>query len=287
MNMNLRKSTLLLFVCVFLLSCSGESSKPEAVPYAAAKENLTTLDFDAALKNLDKTIKAAPDEPDGKEAALVRIALLTALAEGSRDMADAYGKGVTQPSARMQTGPYTRMRSDYLGMSRVYLMDAMEAVMKQRTKLSDAPLSLKIAFPDFSGTEPAVMDRIRHGMSVQDSERVRTELENSRNNLARTMAALAGAGEDVHKGHTAFQTGSVQLDTRVFLLELSAAFFTMRDIFEAKALDDVRYLRTTIEVVQGNLDALDKLLAARPDKDMQARAKKLRADCDAAIKKIK
>ena len=285
--MNLRKSALLLFVCLLVLACSGEPSKPAALPYAAAKENLTALDYDAALKNLDKTIKAAPDEPDGKEAAIVRIALLTAMAQGSRDMAEAFGTGVKQPAARTQTGPYTRMRSDYLGMSRVYLMDAMEAVMKQRAKLSDAPLPLKIVFPDFGGTEPAAMDRIRHGMSVQDSERYRSELETSRNYLARLMAALAGAGDDVHKGHAAFQAGAVQLDTRVYLLELSAAFYKLREIFDAKALDDSRYLRTTIEVVQGNLDALDKLFAARPDKDLQARAKKLRADCDAALKKIK
>ena len=286
--MNLRKSALLLFVCLLMLACSGEPSKPStALPYTAAKENLTALDYDAALKNLDKTIKAAPDEPVGKEAAIVRVALLTAMAQGSSEMAEAYGKGITQPSARGQTSQYTRMRSDYLGMARVYLMDAMEAVLKQRDKLSDAPLPLQIAFPDFSGTEPASMVRIRNGMSVQDADRVRTELENSRNDMARLMAAMAGAGEDVHKGHAAFQAGTVQLDTRVYLMELSATFYKLRSIFEAKALDDVRYLRTTIEVVQGNLDALDKLLAARPDKELAARAKKLRADCDAALKKIK
>lgn len=285
--MNLRKSTLLLLVCLCVPACSTETSKPANLPYSAAKENLATLDYDAALKNLEKTIKAAPDEPAGKEASILRIALLTAMAEGARDMADAYGKGVTQPAARTQTGPYTRMRSDYLGVSRVYLMNAMETVLAQRAKLTDAPLPLNATFPDFSGTDPPAMDRIRNGMSVQDSDRYRSELESSRNDLARIMAALAGAGDDVHKGHAAYQKGGVQLDTRVYLLELSAAFFKLREIFEAKALDDVRYLRTTIEVVQGNLDALDKLLAARPDKDMQARAKKLRADCDAALKKIK
>lgn len=284
--MNLRKSALLFFVCLFVLACSNEPSKPAALPYTAAKENLTVLDYDAALKNLEKTIKAAPDEPDAKEAVLVRTALLTAMAEGSRDMAEAYRIGVTQPAARTQSGPFTRMRSDYLGMSRTYLMDAMEAVLKQRAKLSDAPLPLKIAFPDFTGTEPTSLDKLRHGISLQDADRYRTELEISRNYLARLMAAMAGAGEDVNKGHTTFQAGGVQLDTRVYLLELSNTFYKMREIFESKALDDSRYLRTTIEVVQGNLDALDKLLAARPDKDLEARVKKLRADCEKALKKL-
>lgn len=92
--MNLRNSALLFFLGLFLLACAGEPSRPAALPYAAAKENLTTLDYDAALKNLDKTIKAAPDQPDGKEAAIVRVALLTAMAQGGSDMAEAYAIGV-------------------------------------------------------------------------------------------------------------------------------------------------------------------------------------------------
>lgn len=284
--MNLRKSALLLLVCLFVLACSGEPPKPAALPFTAAKENLGTLDYDAALKNLDKTIKAAPDEANAKEAAIIRIALLTAMAQGSRDMALAYGVGVKQPAARLQTGPYTRMRSDYFGIARVRLMNAMEAVLTQRKNLSDAPLSLNLKFPDFSGTEHAAMEKIRHGMAVQDADRYRAELETSRNYFARVMSALAGGGEDVHKGHAAFDKGAVQLDSRLYLLELTAVFFKLSEIFEVKNLDDPRYLRTTLEVVQGNLDVLDKLLAARPDKDLEARAKKLRADCAKAFKKL-
>jgi hypothetical protein len=285
--MNLRQSALLLLMCLCVLACSTESSKPANLPYAAAKENLVRLDYDSALKNLEKTIKADPNTAEAKEASLLRIALLTSMAEGARDMAEAYDVGIKQPAARSQSSAYSRTRSDYFGIARVYLMNAMETVMAQRGKLSGDPLPLNAAFPDFSGTEPAPLDRIRHGMSVQDSERYRAELECSRNHLAKLLAALAGAGDDVHKGHDAFQKGGVQLDTRVYLMELTAAFYKLREIFEPKALDDMRYLRTTIEVVQGNLDALDKLLADKPDKDLQARSKKLRTDSDAAFKKIK
>jgi hypothetical protein len=285
--MNLRNSALLLVVCLCVVACSTESSTPTNLPYAAAKENLARLDYDAALKNLEKTIKADPNTPEAKQASILRIALLTSMAQGARDMADAYDTGLKQSAARNQSSLYTRMRSDYYGIARVYLMNAMETVLAQRPKLTADPLPLDAAFPEFSGLEPSPLDRIRHAMSVQESERVRAEVESSRNHMAGLLAALSGAGEDVHKGKGTFQKGPVPLDTRVYLLELSAAFYKLREIFEPKALDDVRYLRTTIEVVQGNLDALDQLLAVRPDKDMQARAKKLRTDCDAALKKIK
>ena len=48
--MNIRQSLLLVLVCLLVLACSGEPSKPANLPYAAAKENLSRLDYDAALK---------------------------------------------------------------------------------------------------------------------------------------------------------------------------------------------------------------------------------------------
>ena len=39
------------------------------------------------------------------------------------------------------------------------------------------------------------------------------------------------------------------------------------------------------DVVRGNLDIAQKMLTAKPDKDMQARVKKMLSDCDKADKK--
>jgi hypothetical protein len=38
------------------------------------------------------------------------------------------------------------------------------------------------------------------------------------------------------------------------------------------------------EVALGNLDVAQKLLDAKPDKDLEARVKRMRADCDKALK---
>jgi hypothetical protein len=51
------------------------------------------------------------------------------------------------------------------------------------------------------------------------------------------------------------------------------------------ALELYRQMLQADDVVRGNLDIAQKMLAAKPDKDMQARAKKMLSDCDKADKK--
>jgi hypothetical protein len=284
--MNLIKSSLPILVCLLTLACASEAPKPADLPFASAKQNLATMDYEAAMKNLDKTIKAAKDEPDGRLALLIRVALETSMAQSSRQMAEAYSTGMREPRAQANYGQFSRMRGDYFGMSRSRLMDAMEDVMSQRGKLGEAALPMEIAFPEFAGTEHPAFDKIRNGVWVQDADRYRAELETSRNDFARTLAALAGAADNVHKGHEIFSKGKVEIDPRVYIIELSSAFYKLSEIFDRKALDDPRYRRITLEVVRDNMDVALKLLAAKPDKDLEGRAKKLKADAEKALKAL-
>ena len=56
-------------------------------------------------------------------------------------------------------------------------------------------------------------------------------------------------------------------------------------MFEYRGLNFPDRLRTVNEVVIGkSLMLRKKLLDAKPDKDLEARVKKMRADCDKALK---
>jgi len=278
---------LVLTVCVFLLACAGPPPAPSAEQYFTdAKNSLRSLDFDTALKNLDRMIKAAGGQPIAQQGLVLRTALLTALSDASKQMAEAYGLGVNQPPAVGRQGEFSRMRADYYGISRTRLMDAMQALMGQRSKLGDKPLSLQISFPEFSGTEPPELAKIRAGYWMEDNNRFRAELEMDRNALARTLARLAGAGGDVNKGREMFAKGSVEIDARIYLFELSNTFESLSGIFDRRALDDPRYLRICNEVIRDNMDLAMKLLAAKPDKDLQARVKKLKAECEKQLKTL-
>lgn len=285
--MRLLFTLLLLGLLSFASGCAGEPTPPAAEQFFAdAKKNLAAMDHEAALKNLDRAIKAAEAPPLTQQCTIIRTALLTAMAEGTKQMGDAYRDGARQSAAAGRVGQFGQMKSDYYGISRVRLMGAMEAVLAQRAKLGVQPMPLDLAFPDYSGQEPAAMIRARNGQWVEDATRYRTELEAIRNALARMFAAVAGAGSDVAKGKAVFDKGGVQIDPRVYLIELSNAFLRLSSIFDRRALDDPRYRRISLEVVQGNLDVLAKLLAEKPDKELEARAKKLKAECEKELKTL-
>ncbi len=274
-------------ICWFLLSCGSGPPPPSATQYLAdARSNLSATDFNAAMKNLERSVKLGGEPAVVQQSAVLRTTVVTALAESSKQLAEAYNLGRKEPAAQAQFGAFNTMRDNYYGKARSDLMDAMQSVMDQRSKLGAVPISLELSFPGFTGATDPALGKIKDGHWVGDAERQGAELQMERNALARTLTALVGAGEDPNKGKDLFSKGKVDLDPRVYLIESSAAFLRIGGIFDHRGLDELDHLRTVNEVVRDNLDVALKLLAAKPDKDLEARAKKMRADCERTLKAI-
>lgn len=282
-----RLPALIVAIPLLLVACSGApSTRPNERYLVDARNSLKTSDFNAALKNLDGAIKLSGDEPLGQQAAVLRAALATALADGDKQMAEAYGFGAKEPAAQSHLGPFNRTRSDYYGSARSHLMDAMQSLMDQRRKLGGNPIPIEVDFPGFTGGTGPVVTRIKSGQWVTDGDRLGTELQVDRNALARILSALAGAGQEPSKAQQIFSRGKVDIDPRVYIIELSRNFLQIGGIFESRALNEPDHLRTVCEVVRGNLEVALKLLATKPDKDLEARAKKMQAECDHMLKKF-
>lgn len=274
-------------ILLFLAACSGAPpTSPGERDLADARNSLKASDFNAALKDLDGAIKSAGDKPLGQQAAVLRVALVTALADASKQMAEAYGLGAKEPAAQSHYGPFNKMRSDYYGIARSRLMDAMQSVMDQRRKLSGNPMPIEVNFPGFTGGTDATVTRIKSGQWVTDADRFGAELQLDRNALARILSALAGAGQDPDKGQQLFSSGKVDIDPRLYLVELSSSFLQTGGIFGPRALNQPDHIRIVNEVVRGNLEVALKLLATKPDKDLEARAKKMQAECEKTLKKF-
>jgi len=272
---------------MFLVACSGAPPTSPGEKYLAdARKGLKASDFNAALKDLDGAIRSAGDEPLGQQAAVLRVALVTALADSSKQMAEAYGLGAKEPAAQSHYGGFNKMRSDYYGMARSRLMDAMQSVMDRRRKLGGNPIPIEVNFPGFTGGTNLTVTKIKSGQWVTDADRLGAELQVDRNALARTLSALAGAGQDPDRGQQIFSSGKVDIDPRLYLVELSDSFLQIGGIFGPRALNQPDHIRIVNEVVRGNLEVALKLLAAKPDKDLEARAKKMQAECEKTLKKF-
>jgi hypothetical protein len=143
---------------------------------------------------------------------------------------------------------------------------------------------MEVNFPGFTGAEDRAVTKIKNGYAVEDAARFSAELRLDRNALAGSLAVLVGAGEHLDKGRDIFSRGKVEIDPRVCVIELSSIFLRLGGIFGRRALDESRYLRAVNEVVRDNMDVALKLLAAKPDKDLEARAKKIRVECEKTLK---
>ncbi len=274
-------------ISLLLVACSsGPATSPGEKYLSDARNSLKTSDFNAALKDLDAAIKSASDGGLGSQAAVLRVALVTALADSGKQMAEAYALGAKEPAAQSHSGAFSKMRADYYGIARSRLMDAMQSVMNQRSKLSGNAMSLEINFPGFTGgTDPAVT-KIKSGQWIADAERVAAETQTDRNALARILTAFAGAGSDANKGQQLFSSGKVDIDPRVYLIEMSSNFLQIGSMFDSRNVNQPDQLRIVNQVARGNLGVAMKLLANKPDKDLEARAKKMQADCDKTLKKL-
>src|SRR2546429_5337048 len=173
----------------------------------------------AGEKVLGGAKKAGGDAPLAQEADILHAAWVSGLADTGKQMADAYGLGAKEPAARSRSGAFSKMRADYYGIARSRLMDAMQSVMNQRSKLSGNPMPVQINFPGFTGGTDPTVTKIKGGQWVADGERFAAEAQLDRNALARTLTALAGAGSDPSKGQQFFSSGKVEIDPRVYFID--------------------------------------------------------------------
>jgi hypothetical protein len=278
-----------LAVAIFLLSVTCSTAPPKSASeqrLADARSNLKASDFNGALTNLDFALRSGSDDAAGQQAVVLRAAVATALADASKQMAEAYAIGAKEPSAQSRFGPFSKMRLDYYGIARAHLMNAMQSVMDQRRKLSGSPIPIEVTFPGFTGGTDPTVTKIKSGQWVADNDRYAAELLADRNALAGILTAMAGGGQEPNKGQQIFAAGKVDIDPRVYLIELSSRFVEIGGIFGPQALNEPDHLRIVNQVVEGNLEITAKLLAAKPDKDLEARAKKMQEVCEKTLKKL-
>lgn len=280
-------AALALSLCVVCTACTSTPPAPTAEQYfAAVKNNLAAQNFEAGLKNLDRMIEAAGDEPLAQQGRMLRIALLTAIADGKKQMAEAYGQGRNERLARPHRAEFTKICADYYHDARDRLVPAMEAFLEQRGKLSEDPIPLEVPFPAISEGENGAIARIKSGLPVVDDSRYRAELQSINNALARIMTRLVGEEDNFQKAEEIFRQGGAQANPCCYLVEMSRMLMRVGEIFDREALDDSRFRRISYEIARDNIEAAIQLMGAQPDRLHLARAKRIKVECEKSLKAL-
>jgi hypothetical protein len=209
-------------ICSLLLACSSVPPTSQSdTSFADARNNSKASDFKAALRNLDKVIKGSSDESQRQQAIVLQTVLVTALADAKKQMAEAYDIGAKSSAGQSHSGFYYKMRSDHYNTARSFLMDGMQAVMDQRSKLGAIPLVIEVTFPGFQGTN-AAMNKIKSGQPVSDDDQLSAEQQATRNALAIVLSAIAL--DDLNKGQQIYNN-KVEIDPRAYLIQLGNSFY--------------------------------------------------------------
>jgi hypothetical protein len=271
----------------FAAGCSSGPVEPTAEQYlASARESLRGQDFDNAVKNLDRMIRAAGNQPLAQQGALLRTVLLTALAEGDLRMGQAYAAGALQLKGQSGQSAFARMRTDYYGMTRAHIVSAMEAMIAQRVNIQMAPIPLVVAPSPVRQADPAPLAQLEMGRMISEPDRLAAQTECARNAWARRLISVAGAGALSDQEGATVSAPGIQIDPRIYLLEMSDEFLRLSYVFGPGVLDDVRYLRATQELILGNLRVVDALLETHPDAALRARVDKMKADCKERLQSL-
>ena len=263
-------AVLTVILCIALAGCSSGPAVPEGDQhFLDAKNNLKSSDFKAALTNLQATIKSTTNPAVKQEANVLRVVLVTALAAANKEMGEGYQVGAKQPAASGHTGAFYKNRSDYYNTAHAQLMDAMQTILDQRQIMSDKPMVIEVVFPGFTGTNPG-LNNVKSGQLIGDGERAQAELQADRDALALVLTSIAGAKDNLNKGKEIYGAGKVEIDPKVYLLALNESFLSTGAMFGPRGTNEADHLATVNQVVMGNLEVVKKMLAAKPDKALDA-----------------
>jgi hypothetical protein len=225
----------LALLALLITACSGPivARSPEAL-YALAKEQMANANFTQAVDTLARVAREQPEGELAGQAHVLRLALLTAMARGAREIGESYLAGHLHPDA---TDAAPQMRSvaiDYFGRSRRRGIEIVEALDRLLHQPPAATLRVDLsAAPQPSGDDGGLA-QVRQGKMLEYDDLVRLEDVVVRRELAQVLSGL---------GRTPEATTLVELQPAALYLALAQEIVGVSDIYRDAALDEPRMRR--------------------------------------------
>jgi hypothetical protein len=111
------------------------------------------------------------------------------------------------------------------------------------------------------------------------------EEDEVRNGVIRMMTRFLGAGDDRVKARKSLEKGTYPLDHAEYFVMLSRVLLDNQKIFASTALRDPDKYQIFFQKAVDCYNLAVKILKAKPNKDVQADADKVKADIEALKKK--
>ena len=279
--MSTRQTAVMLVLCLAaVFACGSCSSGPAPAKmgtpewyWGAARDTFRQGDLAKTQEHLEKLM--ATDNPFKHRAMTWRLVILAGLAEGHRDLAEAYdaGAGLT----KTQPGDFRRVAGDLRRLARLYALGLAEEVDRFHTEMADGErVTLDFAFPRGSATEAITLDRLRKGIFPSEGERATALQRTIERGVLLETAAVVGAGQDTAKAAELFKTQPVEAPRTVFLYGVATSLYDLTGIFDRKKLNEPDKKKILLQMAASCL----KAAAAGSDETLKKKTKELQEKLD-------
>jgi hypothetical protein len=281
-----KAAVLCLAIAAVFVSCSSGPAPPKPGTHEwywnAAVEQFTRGDLAKSQEHLEKLM--ATDNPYKKRAATWHLVVLAGLAEGHKELAEAYDAGAIM--SKTQGADFRRLVQELRRAARMYSLGlAQEVERLQKDTAEAAQFTLEFPFPRGSATEVITLDRVRKGMLPQESERGTAEQRTLERAVLLETAAVVGAGQDTAKAAELFKQQPVAVPRAVFLLGLATSLFEQSALFDRKKMNEPDKKKILLEMAASCLKSAGEGDAAwkKKAKELQAKIEKERKALPAGV----
>jgi hypothetical protein len=276
----------LMLLILGLIGCGGEPKKeinPAEARYADVEKAMTDLKYEKALSVTGDVISKFGDSEYAGKSRVLRIILLAGVEDGYRTLAEAYLKGMEKSK---QGGPLRATAFDFYRKEKSSALGFYESVdyfLKNSADTQKYVLDCK--FPSRDIVNNRFLDLVLRGNVIEPDRRAQVEEDEVRNGVIRMLTHFLGAGEDRAKARKALESGSAELDHTVFFITVSEVLLNSQKLFARSVLNEPDKYQVFFQRAAESYNLVEKLLKAKPDKDLQKAADKVKSDIEALKKK--
>ena len=277
-----------------LASCGGgaDRNKPKLMrntpefAYNEAKEAMSAIKIEKAISLTNEVMSKYPNSVQAQRARILRVVLLTGLAHGYGDLADAYVTGFE--NGGKNAGKLRSAAFDFYRKKKNAVLSFSESCDYMIQNYSDkADYVLECDFPSKEAPMNRLIEEVKKG-NLLDSEQLKiAEEQELREGVLVSLSTFLGAKGDRNQARKLLEEGSKPLDPAEFFVRAGRIFLDDQQLFGRKMLNEVQYYRLFFQKAQECLDLAQKILKDKPIKETQAAADQLKADLEAVAKKGK
>jgi hypothetical protein len=278
-------SLLMLFILGFI-GCGGEPKKetnPAEAKYADVVKAMTDLKYEKAVSLTGEVLSKFGESEYAEKARLLRIILKAGRGDGYRNLAETYLKGMEKSK---KGGPLRAQAFDYYKYEKseaLGFFDLASYYLKNSEDTKKYVLDCK--FPSRDIVNNRFLDLVLRGNIIEPDRRAQAEEDELGNGVVRMLTRFLGAGEDRAQARKVLEKGSAELDHAVFFTTMSEVLLNSQKLFARSVLNEPDRYQSFFQKATESFNLVEKLLKAKPDKDLQKTADKIKSDIEALKKK--